>query len=194
MREEHKRNQRYKNGQQWDDLIRDPDNPQKMIREREYISRQGKSAIQNNLIQQIDRNILGQMLTNKSQTVVQARRDEDSELGEMLTNTIQASLDQNKSSVLDVNHAITLCSAGISVGKITYTKWAERNDTDAFIQYVNFNRVAWNQDVEDPRMFDLRRISELHSYTLDELISNFAATEEDEVTLRDLFKKSKVVA
>lgn len=190
-REEHARFIRYMNGHQWDDYVQDPEGDG-MIKESELISRSGLTPLKNNVMQEFVRNILGQMLTNKSQTVVQARRDEDSELGEMLTNTIQANLDQNKSSVLDVNHAITLCSAGISVGKITYTKWAERNDTDAFIQYVNFNRVAWNQDVEDPRMFDLRRISELHSYTLDELISNFAATEEDEVTLRDLFKKSKV--
>lgn len=186
-REEHARFCRYMNGHQWDDYVQDPEG-NGMIKESELISRTGLTPLQNNVMQEFVRNILGQMLTNKSQTVVQARRDEDSELGEMLTNTIQANLDLNKSAVLDVNHAITLCSAGISVGKITYTKWPERNDTDAFIQYVNFNRVAWNQDIEDPRMFDLRRISELHSYTMDELISNFAATAEDEETLRELFK------
>lgn len=189
-RDEHARFIRYMHGHQWDDYVPDPEG-KGMIKEAELISRTGLTPLQNNVMQEFVRNILGQMLTNKTQTVVQARRDEDSELGEMLTNTIQANLDLNKSQVLDVNHAITLCSAGISVGKITYTKWPERNDTDALIQYVNFNRVAWNQDVEDPRLFDLRRISELHSYTLDELISNFAATEEDERVLRALYKDRK---
>ena len=191
-REEHARFVRYMNGHQWDDYVQDPEGDG-MIKESELISRTGLTPLKNNVMQEFVRNILGQMITNKSQTVVQARRDEDSELGEMLTNTIQANLDLNKTQVLDVNHAITLCSAGISVGKITYTKWPEKNDTDAFIQYVNFNRIAWNQDVEDPRMFDLRRISELHSYTIDELVSNFAATSNDEETLRELFKhRSKI--
>lgn len=186
-REEHARFVRYMNGHQWDDYVQDPEGDG-MIKESELISRSGLTPLQNNVMQEFVRNILGQMLTNKTQTVVQARRDEDSELGEMLTNTVQACLDQNKNTMLDVNHAVTLCSAGISVGKITFTKWSERNDTDALIQYVNINRIAWNQDIEDPRLFDLRRISELHSYTLDELVSNFAATEEDERTLRDLFR------
>ena len=38
LREEHKRNQRYKNGHQWDDLMVDPDDPTKMIREGVYFS------------------------------------------------------------------------------------------------------------------------------------------------------------
>lgn len=185
-REEHARFIRYMHGQQWDDVVTDPDTG-KQIKEAELISKTGLTPMQNNVIQQYMRNILGQMLTNKTQSVVQARRDEDSELGEMLTNTIQACLDLNKSSMLDVNHAISLCSAGVSVGKITYTKWSDKNDTDALLQYVNINRVAWNQDVEDPRLFDLRRITELHSYTMDELVSNFATSASDEIALRELY-------
>ena len=187
-REEHKRFVRYMHGDQWGDVVTDPDTG-KQIKESELISKTGLTPMQNNVIQQYMRNIIGQMLTNKTQSVVQARRDEDSELGEMLTNTIQACLDLNKSSMLDVNHAISLCSSGVSVGKVTYTRWSDKNDTDALLQFVDINRVAWNQDVEDPRMFDLRRITELHSYTIDELISNFAATTSDEITLREIYQR-----
>lgn len=187
-REEHARFVRYMNGQQWDDVVTDPDTG-KPIKESELISKTGLTPMQNNVIQQYMRNIIGQMLTNKSQSVVQARRDEDSELGEMLTNTIQACLDLNKSSMLDVNHAISLCSSGVSVGKITFTKWSDKNDNDALLQFVNINRIAWNQDVEDPRLFDIRRITELHSYTIDELISNFATTASDEAALREVYQR-----
>lgn len=187
-REEHARFVRYMHGDQWGDVVTDPDTG-KQIREAELISKTGLTPMQNNVIQQYMRNILGQMLTNKTQSVVQARRDEDSELGEMLTNTIQACLDLNKSSMLDVNHAISLCSSGVSVGKITYAKWSDKNDTDALLKFVHISRIAWNQDVEDPRLFDLRRITELHSYTMDELISNFAATTSDEITLREIYQR-----
>lgn len=186
-RREHERFMRYLAGDQWGDYVEDPDRPGKMIQEKMLISRTGITPITNNIIQGFVRNILGQMLSNKYQSVVNARRDEDSELAEMLTNTIQACLDLNQNSTLDINHIMVLLSTGISWGKVTYTTWDERNDTDGRIDFVNQNRIAWNQDCEDPRFFDLRRICELHSYTIDELVSNFAKTPSDEAMLRELY-------
>ena len=80
----------------------------------------------------------------------------------MLTNTLQACLELNENPTIDINHLFCLLSMGISWGKVTYTAWDERNDTDGRIYFVNQNRIGWNQDCEDPRMFDLRRIFELH--------------------------------
>ena len=189
MREEHKRNQRYKNGQQWDDLIRDPDNPTKMIREREYISRQGKSAIQNNLIQQIDRNILGQMLSNPTQPVVICRSEDDVEYGEMLTNTLQYGLDLNKYGVLQKSALSYLASAGICVAKVRYGLWSLKNRSDVFVDIVNVNRFFFNQDAEDPRLNDIRRIGEIHDYTWNELMRDFyTGSNEDIKALREEYR------
>lgn len=173
MREEHKRNQRYKNGQQWDDLIVDPDNPTRMIREREYISRQGKSAIQNNLIQQIDRNILGQMLSNPTQPIAICRSEDDISYGEMLTNTLQYGLAINKYNVLQKSALSYLASAGLCVAKVRYDLWSKKNSGDVFIKVVPVSRFFFNQDAEDPRLTDIRRIGEIHDYTWDELMRDF---------------------
>ena len=188
LRREHERFIRYMNGDQWSDYVEDPDNPGKMIQEKALISRTGVTPMTNNIIQQYMRNVLGQVLSNKYQSVVNARRDEDSEVAEMLTNTIQACLDQNENSTIDINHIIALHSLGIGWSKITYTAWDERNTTDGRISFVNENRISWNQDCEDPRLFDLRRICELHSYTMNELIANFARTPGDEQALRDIYR------
>lgn len=181
MREEHKRNQRYKNGQQWDDLIVDPDNPTRMIREREYISRQGKSAIQNNLIQQIDRNILGQMLSNPTQPIAICRSEDDISYGEMLTNTLQYGLDLNKYNVLQKSALSYLASAGLCVAKVRYGLWSTKNRSDVFIDVVNVNRFFFNQDAEDPRLTDIRRIGEIHDYTWDELMRDFYTGKEGDI-------------
>lgn len=173
MREEHKRNQRYKNGKQWEDLITDPDNPYRKIPEREYISRQGKSAIQNNLIQQIDRNILGQMLSNPTQPVVISRSEDDSSYSEMLTNTLQYGLSLNKYSILEKSALSYLASAGLCVAKVRYGAWSKKNRNDVFIDLVNINRFFFNQDAEDPRLNDIRRIGEIHDYTWQELVRDF---------------------
>lgn len=187
LRENHNRFIRYMNGRQWDDYVEDPDNPGNLIQEKALISRTGITPLTNNIIQQYVRNVLGQMLSNKYQTIVNARRDEDSEVAEMLTNAVQACNDANESTTTDINHIINLLSDGIAWSKITYTAWDERNETDGRIDFVNQNRIAWNQDCEDPRLFDLRRICELHSYTMQELICNFATTADDEIVLRRIY-------
>lgn len=190
-RKEHARFMQYYSGEQWSDLVQDPDKSGKMISEKELFSRMGVTPITHNILQQYIRNVLGQMLSNPYKTIINSRREEDSQAAEMLTNAIQACLEVNENTTIDINHIIALHTIGVAWSKITYTHWDDRNVTDARIDFVNENRISWNQDCEDPRLFDLRRICELHSYTMDELISNFAATTADENTLRELYRSKR---
>lgn len=190
-RKEHARFMQYYSGEQWSDLVQDPDKSGKMISEKELFSRMGVTPITHNILQQYIRNVLGQMLSNPYKTIINSRREEDSQAAEMLTNAIQACLEVNENTTIDINHIIALHTIGVAWSKITYTHWDDRNVTDARIDFVNENRISWNQDCEDPRLFDLRRICELHSYTMDELISNFAATTADENTLLELYRSKR---
>lgn len=189
LREEHKRNQRYKNGHQWDDLILDPDNPTRYIAEKEYISRQGKTAVQNNLIQQIDRNIHGQALSNPTQPVVVSRSEDDTSYSEMLTNTLQYGFKLNRYSTLKTAALESLVSAGFCVAKVGYGLWSTKNRSDVKIEYVNFNRLFFNQDAEKPDLEDLERIGEIHDYTWNEMRYNFfTGKESDMKALREEYR------
>lgn len=191
LRDEHKRNQRYKNGRQWDDLITDPDDPTKKIPEREYISRQGKTAIQNNIIQQIDRNIHGQALSNPTQPVVVSRSDDDVSYSEMLTNTLQYGLKVNKYSTIKVLALESLVSAGYCIAKVGYGLWSSKNRSDVKIDFVNFNRVFFNQDAEKPTLEDVCRIGEIHDYSWQEIRYNFfTGRENDMKVLREVYNTS----
>jgi hypothetical protein len=191
LREEHKRNQRYKNGHQWDDLITDPDDPSKKIREREYISRQGKTAIQNNLIQQIDRNIHGQALSNPTQPVVVSRSEDDTSYSEMLTNTLQYGLKLNKYNTIKTAALESLASAGYAVGKVGYGLWSQKNRKDVKVGFVNINRVFFNQDAEEPTLDDIYRIGEIHDYTWAEMRHNFfTGKESDMKVLREEYSQT----
>ena len=193
LREEHKRNQRYKNGYQWDDPIRDPDNPDRMIPEREYISRQGKTAIQNNLIQQIDRNIHGQSLSNPTQPVVISRSEDDSSYSEMLTNTLQYGLKLNKYSTIKTSALESLASAGYCVAKVGYGIWSTKNRSDVKIDFVNINRFFFNQDAESPTLEDVERVGEIHDYSWAEMRYNFfSGRESDMKVLRDEYNNPVV--
>lgn len=179
-RQEHKRFMRYYSGDQWGDMVEDPDHRGRMITERQLISQTGVTPVTHNILQEYIRNVCGQMLTNTYKTIINARREEDAQAAEMITNAIQACLDANENQTLDINTIIALHTMGVAWSKITYTAWDERNVTDARVDYVNEMRIAWNQDCEDPRLFDIRRICELHSYTRSEIIGNFAKNVYDE--------------
>lgn len=181
LREEHKRNQRYKNGHQWDDLIKDPEDPNRMIPEREYISRQGKTAIQNNLIQQIDRNIHGQMLSNPTQPVVVSRSEDDTSYSEMLTNTLQYGLKLNKYNTLKTAALESLTSAGYCIAKVGYGIRSTKNKKEVKVDFVNINRFFFNQDAESPTLDDVVRVGEIHDYSWAEMRYNFFTGRESDM-------------
>lgn len=186
VRSERKRNLRYKNGDQWGDLIYDPKS-KKWMREDQYLSLQGKVPLKRNFIQQFVRNLHGQLLQNKAQTIVHARTKDDSELGEMLTNAINACHKLNKTDKLNISVLEDLLMCGMACTKSRYGFFSEKNRADGKIDLVNIGRLFFNTDVEDPRMGDLRRIGEIHDYTMADLVANFAINKADEVTLRELY-------
>lgn len=187
LRKEHARNLRYKNGDQWSDTVPDPDHPHRTIREDALISRSGKVPLKHNYIQQYIRNIHGQLLSSPTQTVVYARSRDDQPLGEMLTNALQACHQLNRIRKIDINVVEELCLTGIACAKVRYGYWSTKNRTDGKIDLVNINRLFFNADIEDPRLTDIRRIGELHDYTFDDLVRNFATCREDVQALREIY-------
>lgn len=189
IRKDNERNERYKNGDQWSDMVVDPDSRStQYVREDVLISRGGKTPLKNNFLQQYVRNVHGQVLSNPTQPVVIARSEDDTNYSEMLTNTVQACLDLNEVTTLGVNAVEAFLSCGYIVGKVRYAHWNTKNRTDGKIDLVDINRVFWNQDAEDPRWTDIRRIGEIHDMTLDELVTNYAHNRADEKVLREIYK------
>lgn len=186
LRRERARNIRYKNGDQWGDYICDPDTG-KWMREEELLSRNGKIPLKHNFIQQFVRNIQGQLLSNKSQSTVVARASDDSQLSEMLTNTLHACQELNDADTINLSVLEDLLLGGIACTKIRYTFFSDKNRPDGRIDRIGIERLFFNSDVEDPRMSDLCRIGEIHDYTMTELIHNFAQTKADETELRRMY-------
>lgn len=187
IRKDNERNERYKNGDQWSDMVADPDHNNRYVREDVLISRSGKTPLKNNFLQQYVRNVHGQALSNPSQPIVIARSEDDVNYSEMLTNTVQACLDLNESTTLGVNAIEGFLSNGHIIGKVRFGHWATKNRTDGKLDIVDINRVFWNQDAEDPRWTDIRRIGEIHDMTLDELVMNYATSRADEKVLREIY-------
>lgn len=176
----------YKNGDQWGELVYDPDTG-KYIREDLSISKAGKTPLKHNLIQNYFKNIHGQRDTNPSQSIVTTVCADESDLGDMLTNSLQAVQHLNDADTLDQNVLEELLSAGIAIVKLGYDFWSEKEQFDGTIKLVNINRFCTNPDFEDPRLKELYRMTEIHDYTFDELEHNFAKSPADSLALKELY-------
>ena len=187
LRRERARNIRYKNGKQWSDPVEDPSRKGCMMTEEALLERDGKTPLTHNFIQQFVRNIVGQVLTNPTQSVVHARADDDKELSEMLTNTLQACHYLNHVSTLDMTVVEEFLLSGVCCVKVRYDYWENKRHSDGKLETVPVGRLFFNRDLADNRMFDLRLIGQLHDYTLEEILNRFARCPEDEPRLRELF-------
>ena len=126
-RREHLRFMRYYGGDQWGDLVDDPDNKGKKITERELFSRTGITPITHNVLQQYIRNVSGQLLTNNYKTIINARREEDAQAAEMLTNAVQA--------CLEVNEVSSICSP--LTANVWFVVDLIRENKCKIIEYIN---------------------------------------------------------
>ncbi len=187
VRTERIRNLRYRNGDQWSDYVEDPDQKGAMVREDEVISRGGKIPLKYNFISQYVRNLTGQLLASPSQSVVYARGRENDSVSLMLTNALGASHTLNGIAKLDIAILEELLLAGIGCVKVRYDLIPAKNRYDATVSMVNINRLFFNGDIEDPRMSDIRVIGELHDYTWDDLVFNFASSKADEQQLAKIY-------
>ncbi|MFI3268413.1 MAG: hypothetical protein R3Y51_06830 [Rikenellaceae bacterium] len=190
-RNERKRNLKYKNGDQWSDYILDPESNGRIIREDQLLMRNGRTPMKHNFIQQFVRNLTGHLLSNPSQSVVHARSKKDSNLGEMLTNALQYSLQLNKIDKINITMLEELLLSGIVCTKVHYSYFTKQKMCDVKVDLVNINRFFFNTDIEDPRLDDIKLLGEFHDYTYSELISNFASSLEDEAKLSKIFRIQK---
>ncbi len=187
FRAERRRNIEYRNGNQWGDMVPDPDNSGKMVRESELLTRQGKQLLKHNFIQQFIRNICGQMLNSPTQTVVYARNEDEIELGTMLTETLQVCHQANQTGRLDLSLLEELILSGVGCYKVSYDYSQEREQGEGVINLVSGGRLFFDTDLTDSSLRSLSLIGELHDYSLEEVVSAFARTPDDEKVINKIY-------
>jgi hypothetical protein len=178
-----KRSMRYHGGDQWGDLIYNPDTG-RYQKEEDYIREQGKVPLKQNVIRQLVKNLQGQYRKSPTRTIVFARNREDTALSEMMSNAIQTVHDINNEEHLSALLFLEAIISGLAIGKDIYTFIPEKDTEDIFMQYVSTNRIFFNGDLEDPRLTEIREIGEIIDMPINEVIAAFARTKEDEEKIR----------
>lgn len=192
FRDRRKRSRMYYRGDQWGEYMDNPDNPSETITEEEHIVNQGKVPLKQNIIRQVVRNMLGQYLSNPSDTTVVSHDRKKAHDAEILTNAIRSVHNINRTDQLDTRLMEEFLLSGAVVQKVGYRFFKERNTEDVMLNNVNPNRIFFNTDLNDPRMWDLRIIGQLYDLTIDEVISSFAKTPDDAQALRMIYAGSNI--
>jgi len=180
------RNRQYYRGNQWSDMMTDPDSGE-TITEETYLMNQGKVPLKQNRIRSLVENLIGQYRSNPSKAVVIARGRENAQAAEMLSNALQCALENNEIKDLDARLFEEFALSGAAVQKVGYKYWKERNLEDLFLENTNVNRLIVNTDLSDIRLFDLRLIGEIIDTTVENIVSTFAKNTAEEKLIRELY-------
>ena len=92
FRRQTERSSRYYKGDQWKDkiVIRHRDGTSETLTEEEYIERQGKPALKQNLIRPLVRNIIGQLRLSPYKSTVFARNADGQRAADMMTAALES--------------------------------------------------------------------------------------------------------
>lgn len=187
---ERRRCRMYSYGNQWGDVIYDPDIKQ-FVTEEAHIKRQGKVPLKNNLIRQLLKSVLGQFRSNQTEPVCVARDRDEQKTGEMMSVAIQYVYQLNRLSEVDARMLEEFLISGMAICKSYYNWKAGKDKQDVWVDAVNMNRVFFDNSMEDVRHWDCSIIGEIHDVKLPDVISAFSTNEKRAAEIREIYKSHR---
>jgi hypothetical protein len=173
-------------GKHWNDTMTDPETGETITMD-EYIRSQNMVPIKQNQIRQHIKNLLGQYVENDFKSVVVSRNREDQQLSEMMSKTLEAALQNNKSNQLDLVVFEEFLISG-AFGWKTYYGWHKRrNMDDVKIDSVHPARMFFNTGITDIRLEEIDFIGEIHDVPIDKVIATFAKNEADRQLIKQWY-------
>ena len=176
----------YSYGDQWGDLVTDPDTLAQ-ITEGELIKKNGKVPLKNNMIAPILSNIEGQLRQNLMRPVCVARDQSEGRVGEMMSVAIEYVHDINEMEEVDADCMRMLLNGGMMAQRVEYGMNRSKDKQDVWVYAVNPSRLFFNTNIEDVRMWDLTCVGELFDLPLDDVLAHFGNTPQQKERIRNIY-------
>lgn len=182
FRRKRQRCKNYTYGKQWGDVVCING---EMMTEEEYITRQGRTPLTNNLIRRLITQVIGVYRNQAKEPICTARDREEQRLGETMTVLLQYNMQVNSMTELLARSFEEFLISGL----IVHSKRFRVRDgkADCWTEYVNPNNIIIDTNMKDFRAWDLSFIGEIHDLSRDELVAQFARTPEDLDTLTNIY-------
>lgn len=185
FRRERERNKRYAYGDQWGDIV--TVNCERMT-EEEYIQKQGKVALKNNLIRRLLKNVIGVFRSQDKEPTCTARDREEQRLGETMSTILQCNMQLNRMNEVYARTMEEFLISGLAVHRKSYG-WRNGRE-DCWTDYVQPNNFFIDNNMRDFRGWDCTCVGEVHDVSFGQLCEQFADSPEELQRLKDIYRWS----
>lgn len=183
FRRERERNKRYLYGDQWGDIVVVDG---KSMTEEEYIKSQGNIPLKNNLIRNKVKSVLGVFRGQMKEPTCTARDRAEQPQGEALSTLLQYNMHLNQMSELNARSMEEFLSSGLIVHRKSYG-WRNGRE-DCWTDYVSPNNFFIDNNMRDPRGWDVGIIGEVHDISWGQLCNSFATSAADYKKLKEIYR------
>lgn len=192
FRRQTQRSSRYYKGDQWKDrvVIRHRDGTTETLTEEEYIERQGKPALKQNLIRPLVRNILGQLRLNPYKSTIFARSADGQKAADMMTAALEGVHTMNSKNERDARLYETYLVSGAAIYNTGYKFDSERKMPFPYYRAVDPSRYFQTIAASDVCGEDVDFCGDFFDTSILDINSMYAKTRKQEQELEEIYGKS----
>lgn len=193
FRRQTERSSRYYKGDQWKDkvVIRHRDGTKEILTEEEYIERQGKPALKQNLIRPLVRNIIGQLRLSPYKSTIFARDANGQNAADMMTAALEGVHAMNNKNERDARLFETYLVSGAAIYETGYMFDDERKMPYPYYKAVDPSRYFQTISASDVCGDDVDFCGDFFDTSITEIKKMYAKTRAQEQALEEIYGKSQ---
>lgn len=189
FRQQCERSDRYYKGEQWKDkvVIRHRDGTTETLTEEEYIERQGRPALKQNLIRPLVVNVIGQMRQSPYKSTVFSRTADGQKAADMMTAALDGVHRMNNRTERDARAFETYLVSGAVVYNTGYRFDNEKKTPYPWYREVDTSRYFQNTSASDVCGEDVYFCGDFIDIPMIEAKSIYAKTRKQEKEIEDIY-------
>ena len=193
FRRQTERSSRYYKGDQWKDkvVIRHRDGTKEVLTEEEYIERQGKPALKQNLIRPLVRNIIGQLRLSPYKSTIFARDANGQKAADMMTAALEGVHAMNNKNERDSRLFETYLVSGAAIYETGYMFDDERKMPYPYYKAVDPSRYFQTISASDVCGDDVDFCGDFFDTSITEIKKMYAKTRAQEQALEEIYGNSQ---
>lgn len=192
FRRQTERSSRYYKGDQWKDkvVIRHRNGEKEVLSEEEYIERQGKPALKQNLIRPLVRTIIGQLRLNPYKSLVYARQADGQPAADMMTSALEGVHAMNDKAERDARLFETYLVSGAAIYNTGYKFDDERKMPYPYYKAIDPSRYFQTIAASDVCGDDVDFCGDFFDTSILDIKSMYAKTKKQELELEEIYGNS----
>lgn len=192
FREDREINRKYYFGDQFCEMIKNPDGCGE-ISEKDYLIKQGMIPLSINLIRVNNKAIEGLFTQDKMDPLVKSRIREEQKIGELMTMVMKYIYQsQNIYGVCARGYEEFLISS-LPAFRVGYGWDKRRKEYDVYVERCDIDRMFWDDNIGTSEQYfsEVSTIGYLHDWSMSRVLQQFAHSPEDTARIEQAYQECK---